>query len=61
MDLKNKAMYVYIESEKWTERGYTHYLYTVGHYNPDGVWIPESDHDSREKAAERVSYLNGCG
>jgi hypothetical protein len=44
-------MYVYIESEKG--------LYTVGHYDPKGKWIPESDHSDREKAAARVAWLNG--
>ena len=34
-------------------------LWTVGFYNPDGKWYPESDHDSVAKAAERVNYLNG--
>jgi hypothetical protein len=44
-------MYVYKETEKG--------LYTVGFYDPSGNWHPESDHYSREKAAERVHYLNG--
>jgi hypothetical protein len=44
-------MYVYIRSE--------HSLWTVGFYNPKGEWEPESDHDSAEKAAERVHWLNG--
>jgi hypothetical protein len=44
-------MYVYIESEKG--------LWTVGFYSPDDKWHPESDHDSKEKATERVHYLNG--
>ncbi len=44
-------MYVYIESE--------HNLWTVGFYSPDGKWHPESDHASKEEAAERVHYLNG--
>jgi hypothetical protein len=44
-------MYVYIRTEKQ--------LWTVGHYDPNGKWIPESDHDSKEEAAERVHYLNG--
>jgi hypothetical protein len=44
-------MWVYIESEAS--------LWTVGFYGSDGKWHPESDHDSSEKAAERVSYLNG--
>ena len=44
-------MWVYIESE--------HNLWTVGFYSPDGVWHSDSDHDTKEKAAERVHYLNG--
>ena len=43
--------YVYIRSEPQ--------LYTVGFYKPDGEWVPESDHPSKDKAAERVAYLNG--
>ncbi|WP_167553110.1 hypothetical protein [Evansella clarkii] len=43
--------WVYINSEPG--------LYTVGFYDPEGQWNPESDHGSREKAAERVHYLNG--
>ena len=35
-------------------------LWTVGFYTPNGGhWEPESDHDSPEKAADRVRYLNG--
>ena len=44
-------MYVY----KRTEAS----LWTVGFYSPGGEWVPESDHSSREEAAERVHYLNG--
>ena len=44
-------MYVYIKSEP--------FLWTVGHYTPDGKWVPESDHNNKDDAAERVSYLNG--
>lgn len=33
--------------------------YTVGFYSPDGEWHSESDHDTRDEAAERVAYLNG--
>jgi len=44
-------MYVYIKSE--TE------LWTVGFYDPQGQWQPESDHKSREDAARRVHFLNG--
>ena len=43
--------YVYIQSEPG--------LWTVGFYNPDGKWEPESDHPVREDAAARVHYLNG--
>ena len=52
MPVLEAFMYVYIESEKG--------LWTVGFYSPDGKWHPESDHDSTEKAAERVHYLNGA-
>jgi len=34
-------------------------LFTVGYYDPAGKWHPESDHTSRDDAAERVHYLNG--
>jgi hypothetical protein len=37
------------------ERG----LWTVGFYDPDGKFVPESDHESTEEAAGRVHYLNG--
>lgn len=44
-------MYVYIRTEK--------HLWTVGHYDPRGKFIPESDHETKEQAADRVAYLNG--
>ncbi len=44
-------MYVYEKSEPG--------LWTVGFYAPDGRWVSESDHSSREAAAERVHWLNG--
>lgn len=44
-------MYVYIESE--------HNLWTVGFYDPKGNWHPESDHDTKESAGNRVHFLNG--
>ena len=44
-------MYVYIQSEPG--------LWTVGFYDPTGVWHPESDHNSTDDAAKRVRYLNG--
>jgi len=46
-------MYVYLRSN--SDSG----LWTVGFYSPNGEWIPESDHDSPEDAAQRVHYLNG--
>jgi len=44
-------MYVYVQSEK--------NLWTVGFYSPDGKWLAESDHETSDKAASRVAYLNG--
>lgn len=44
-------MYAYINSEPG--------LWTVGFYDPQGKWHPESDHNSREEAAKRVAWLNG--
>jgi len=53
-------MYVYIESENWyDDEGVHHFLYTVGHYDPTGKFIPDSDYNSRDEAAQRVHYLNG--
>lgn len=34
-------------------------LWTVGFYDPQGNWQPDSDHSSPEEAAKRVHYLNG--
>jgi len=45
-------MYVYIQSEPG--------LWSVGFYTPSGKFFPESDHESKEAAAERVAYLNGA-
>jgi hypothetical protein len=45
-------MYVYLYSQGDN-------LFTVGFYDPSGKWHPESDHTTREQAAERVHYLNG--
>lgn len=44
-------MYVYIKTET--------FVWTVGFYSPDGKWNAESDHESKESAANRVHYLNG--
>lgn len=45
-------MYVYLKSKG-------EQLWTVGFYDPSGQWHPDSDHDTPEKAAARVHYLNG--
>lgn len=44
-------MYVY----RKTDPG----LWTVGFFRPDNTWEPEGDHDTPEKAAQRVHWLNG--
>lgn len=46
-------MYVYIQSESNPD------LFTVGFYKPDNSWEPDSDHPTKEEAADRVAYLNG--
>jgi hypothetical protein len=53
--------YVYIQTEKAGHGFETRDLFTVGFYQPDGKFYPESDHPTSEKAAERVAYLNGAG
>lgn len=50
--------YVYKETERWQDKGYTHILWTVGYYD-GSEWKPESDHNVREEAAARTHYLNG--
>lgn len=46
-----ETTWVYLQSEPG--------LWTVGFYRPDGRWEPDTDHGSRDEAAERVHYLNG--
>lgn len=43
--------WVYIESEKG--------LWTTGFYSPDGEWHSDEDFTDKDKARERVNYLNG--
>lgn len=43
--------YVYIRSEPG--------LWTVGFFDPNGKWHPESDFNIQEEAAKRVAWLNG--
>jgi hypothetical protein len=45
------AGYVYIKSEP--------HLWTVGFYDPEGIWHPDSDKPSKDEAANRVRFLNG--
>lgn len=47
----NGTCWVYVRSES--------HLFTVGFYDPDGKWHPDSDHETSEEAAKRVHYLNG--
>ena len=44
-------MYVYIKSQAQ--------VFTVGFFDPSGMWNAESDHDTAAKAAARCNYLNG--
>lgn len=44
-------MYVYIQSEPQ--------LWTVGFYDPQGNWHPETDHNTKDEAAKRAAWLNG--
>lgn len=36
-------------------------LWTVGFYGPTGKWNTDNDYNDRNKARERVAYLNGGG
>lgn len=52
METKNtQGGWVYLRSEP--------NLFTVGHYDPNGDWHTDSDHNTSEKAANRVHWLNG--
>lgn len=48
-----QTTWVYLLSEPQTP------LWTVGFYDPEGEWHPDSDHETKEEAASRVAYLNG--
>ncbi len=52
-------MFVYVQLSEPDENGENVTVFTVGHYAPYGQFIPESDHATAEKAADRVAYLNG--
>ncbi len=49
--------YVYLTTPNGADAGRD--LHTVGFYDPDGKWHPESDHTHKEEAAKRVNFLNG--
>lgn len=34
-------------------------VFTVGHYNPSGEWIPASDHPTSDEAQRQCAWLNG--
>lgn len=52
--------YVYVRSERIVEDdGHITYLYTTGHYDPQGDFHGDDDFGDRDKARERVNYLNG--
>lgn len=44
-------VWVYIQTEPR--------LWTVGFYDPEGKWHPDSEHDGKISASKRVHYLNG--
>lgn len=46
-------MWVYLKTEPR--------LWTVGFYDPNGIWQSDSDHDTKEGAANRCAFLNGGG
>lgn len=45
--------YVYLDNRK--DAG----VFTVGFYDPQGKWHPESDWSTSDEAAARVHFLNG--
>jgi len=52
--------WVYIRDERpMGYKGPWDSAWTVGFFDPQGKWQPDSDHDAPEKAAARVHYLNG--
>ena len=43
----------------WVYEKTEDYLWTVGHYSPNGEWHTDSDHPTPEEAADRCACLNG--
>ncbi|MGD2065697.1 MAG: hypothetical protein PVI43_00825 [Candidatus Bathyarchaeota archaeon] len=52
-------MYVYLQTYFQTDENPSKDVWTVGFYTPKGIWVSESDYNSKKEAAERVHYLNG--
>ena len=53
-------MYIYVLTEKGIQTPHgTMNLYTVGHYDPKGNFIAESDFNTTDEAARRCGVLNG--
>ena len=44
----------------WVYEKTEDYLWTVGHYSPNGEWHTDSDHPTPEEAAKRCAWLNGA-
>jgi len=48
-----------VSSTNWLYLRSEEQLWTVGFYDGNGKWQPETDHGSAEEAARRVIVLNG--
>jgi hypothetical protein len=48
-----------MENSVWVYKQTEPNLWTVGFYDPQGKWHPESDYSDSDEAAKRVHYLNG--
>ncbi len=54
---EDSLMWVYRPIKDNSGLGSDHY--EVGFFTPDGQWVGDSTHETREGAAARVNYLNG--
>jgi hypothetical protein len=55
------AIVVREDTIMWVYRRTEQNLWTVGYFSPQKEWVTDSDHSSREQAAQRVHWLNGGG